>query len=100
MRSLLVLAVVLVSAYAGRAVAQPYYPAPPRGYVHEGFFMRFNLGLAYVNMRQSDQDVTLQGGGGSFAFTLGGAVAPNLQIGASLYADVALRPTLTIGNQS
>ncbi len=82
------------------ARAQPYYgPAygPPRGYyrapayappyyygghMHDGFFMRVNLGAGYLHASESYGGITdtFSGAGFAFAAAFGGAVVPNLII--------------------
>jgi hypothetical protein len=77
-------------AYGPPPLPPGYYSPPPRRYApapyyyspqaHEGFFVRFTLGVGYLSASESYHGATLSysGFGVTAGGALGGAVAPNL----------------------
>jgi hypothetical protein len=102
-------------------VAQPYDPptrgapmngsdAPPQPGMmrdptirrHFGFFFRPELGFGYAHSSASSGggDLTVKGGGGSFALAVGGAVLENFIVGAQVWDVVSMSPTVEASNGS
>ncbi|HEY0706170.1 MAG TPA: hypothetical protein VGG33_05200, partial [Polyangia bacterium] len=77
--------------------------APPPGHhQHDGFFLRFLLGIGYTNLgaEAGATDMKIAGGGGAFSFALGGAVTPNLILFGELLQSIAVDPDVEIAGQS
>jgi hypothetical protein len=82
-------------------VGTAYAPATPRGYhEHDGFYFRGILGLNATVMTSSDPEVEVAGAGGTFGLAVGWAVARNLILYAEIFDDIAVNPTVTIGDVS
>lgn len=88
---------------------QPAYPAPApvqlievEPTVHEGFFMRFNLGASFTGMgaEAGGSDATIRGGGPMFSFALGGSVIPRLALYGELWSSIAISPSVEVGGSS
>jgi hypothetical protein len=116
MRSILALLLVLVpSAALAQPGAAPPPPPPPPGYGpgpaaygaadpgahrHDGFYLRFFLGLGYTSMNLDDADLTVSGAGGAFGIAAGVAVSENFIIFAEIFDDIAVNPKIEMGGSS
>src|SRR6185312_15409049 len=70
--------------------------APPN--VHDGLFLRLNVGAGYTNVSATDhygRDMKFSGGSLNVGLALGGAVAENLIVFGNLFMAVANRPDWT-----
>ena len=74
-----------------------YGVADPNAHRHDGFYLRFFLGLGYTSMQLDDADLTVSGGGGAFGIAAGVAVSENLIVFAELFDDIAVNPTVEQG---
>jgi hypothetical protein len=109
MLRLFTIAATLV-ALASLASAQgaPPPPPPPGGStvatttVHEGVFVRAQLGLGFFHASASEggTDVAVSGAGPSVDLAGGFAVNPNLIVHGSLFYDLTSSPTVEINGQS
>lgn len=70
--------------------------------VHEGFFMRFNIGGTFTALGTSfaGQDLRVQGGGPLFSFAIGGSILPNLALYGELWSATAINPTIEVDGMS
>ena len=96
-------------AYPGYPPPQPYpqpqgYPAPgyyasPSAHRHLGFFLRFDIGPAYVSSSASAGgiDAKIKGGGLDFSFNIGGAISENLILSGHFWGHTAFGPDVEIG---
>jgi len=77
-----------------------YYPArvyyDPTAFRHLGFFLRLTAGLGYMGSSTSIGD-SAHGGAGEFGLALGGAVAPNMLLGAHFWGVGSLGSPDTSG---
>jgi len=98
---------IRLAAALALAVLLPALPANARLLddmnEHDGFFLRFHLGGGSMNAKWRDlpansliDDLSIDGPSGTFAFSLGGAVAPNLILFGELTSDAASNPRTTI----
>jgi hypothetical protein len=90
-------AALFASAPALAARAEPSEDAR-----HRGFFLRMHLGGGYLNssVRSGPYDVKVDGGAGSFAIALGGAIGQNLHLYGELVESIAGSPNRTINGTS
>ena len=84
-----------------------YYPPqdlgpPPGHHLHDGFYMRLTMGLAYLSAKYSEagQDATISGSGMAMAFAFGVSVTPNLVLYGEFLVTVAMDPTLEVAGTS
>jgi hypothetical protein len=84
-----------------------YYPpqvmgTPPGFQTHDGFFLRLNPGLGFLNAKYSygGTDTTISGSGLALSLAAGGAITPNLVIYGEFVATSALDPTVKTGSVS
>jgi hypothetical protein len=81
----------------------PYYPArvyyDPTAFRHVGFFLRFDLGFGYMGSSTSVSPIvtfdSAHGFAGELGLAVGGAVAPNVLLGAHFWGTGMAWPTLT-----
>lgn len=100
---------VLTGVAAAQGAPPPPPPPPGGGYyaaspvkVHEGFYLRFHLGLGYTSMNASDagNDISISGAGGAFGIAAGFAVRPNLIIYGEIFDDIAVNPDVEVNGQT
>jgi len=76
--------------------AQPQPHERPGRHLHDGFYLRINLGLGYLGTvgtsDNSDKDLVVRGAGASFDLLLGGTPLPGLTIGGGMMSDTAPSP--------
>jgi hypothetical protein len=65
---------------------------------HEGFFIRPELGIGYVNSSASQRgsDVAVYGGASDFSLAVGGALKENLILAGHLYTTAASDPDMEL----
>ncbi len=111
---ILLLSALVLPAWAGAQLPSSPIGAPPAidpasGYGadptyqrHLGFFFRPELGFGYATSSASDAgaDLTIKGGGASFAIAVGGAVTENFIVGAQAWDVVTTSPTIELGGTS
>jgi hypothetical protein len=114
MRSILALLLLLVPSVALAQPGAPPPPPPPPGYGpgpaygaadpnahrHDGFYLRFFLGIGYTSMNLEDADLTVSGAGGAFGIAAGVAVSENFIIFAEIFDDIAVNPTVKLGGMT
>lgn len=115
MRSILALLLLVPSVALAQPGAAPPPPPPPPGYGapppaygyadpkahrHDGFYLRFFLGLGYTSMELEDADLTVSGAGGAFGIAAGVAVSENFIIFAEIFDDIAVNPEVEMGGSS
>ncbi|HWV38624.1 MAG TPA: hypothetical protein VN033_09110 [Vulgatibacter sp.] len=88
---------IRLAAVLAFAVVLPALPANARllddQHEHDGFFLRFHLGGGSMSARwDGPQDFSYSGPGGTFAFSLGGAFAPNLILFGEITSDAVSNP--------
>lgn len=88
----------LVAALA--LVVVPVTAAANSPHEHKGFYLRMHIGPAYFHGTSGDADVTIKGPAGTFGFAIGGALTKNFILYAEAFDDIAIRPTVEIGNNS
>ncbi len=76
------------------------YGADPNAHRHDGFYLRFFLGLGYTSMNLEDADLTVSGVGGAFGIAVGYAVSENLIIFGELFDDIAVNPEIKMGGMT
>jgi hypothetical protein len=74
------------------------YPAPPPGHTHDGFYARLQAGAGYLSAHQGS--TAYSGAAGVFGFALGGTVAANLEVFATLLFHFALHPSIVVDGVS
>jgi hypothetical protein len=115
MRAILVALLLFPSVALAQPGAAPPPPPPPPGYGapppaygyedpkahrHDGFYLRFFLGLGYTSMNLDDADLTVSGAGGAFGIAAGFAVSDNLIVFAEIFDDIAVNPKVEQGGSS
>jgi hypothetical protein len=78
--------------YGYPAEPPPPVGPPPGAYTHDGFFLRFAIGYAYlsdtIKVKDTDQEAKLKGSGINFdVLMIGGTPAPGLVIGGALIGN-------------
>jgi hypothetical protein len=66
------------------------YPAPPPGQTHDGFYLRLQIGAAYVSAQQGA--TTFTGFGMGIGFSLGAIILPDLALFGSFVSHFAYSP--------
>jgi hypothetical protein len=69
---------------------------------HDGFMLRFSIGLGYGSGSESQPilgDLTLSGGAGFFSFDIGGALAENLVLHGRLSDMVVVNPKVSVNGE-
>ena len=116
MRSIILALLLFPSvALAQPGAAPPPPPTPPPGYgppppaygyadpnahKHDGFYLRFFLGIGYTSMELEDADLTVSGAGGAFGIAAGVAVSENLIVFAEIFDDIAVNPKVKAGGMT
>ncbi len=74
----------------------------PGVHQHDGFFLRLDAGLGYLESKETvaGTEAKVSGGGGEFGLAIGGALTENLILGGHLFALVASNPTVSNGGVS
>lgn len=94
--TLLLLAPLALIAFASPAAALS------RPETHDGFLLRFSLGLGYEGLGLSDgagTEIDLSGFGLSSSLTLGGVVADNLAVHGDFFGLAAVSPNVAINGE-
>jgi len=82
------------------------YPPPPESmdgfHVHDGLFLRAQMGIGFTNLSSTTAGVktTLGGGGLSFGAAMGGVIARNLILYGAVFETDTVNPDLQIGGTS
>lgn len=87
--------IVAIAAVFSAAAASAQAP------LHTGLHLHFDIGVgaARSSASQAGDSAEMRGAGLPLSFSIGGAVAPNLILGASFWATVVSDPTLEVNGQ-
>src|SRR5438093_8407485 len=85
---------------ASPAFAQRKWASGDDSHHHQGLFMRFDAGGAYLKSSSTlnGSDASFSGPAGSFGFSIGGNVIEDLSIFGHLSVSAAPSPTATLGS--
>lgn len=67
---------------------------------HRGFYLRMHLGPAYFHGSSGDADTTIKGPGATLGVAVGAALAENFMLYGEFFDDIAMEPTIEVGNAS
>lgn len=89
------LAVAAATAAQAQSVAPGYHQ-------HDGFYLRLDAGLGYLESHETvgGVDGKVYGAAGEFGVAVGGAVAENLILGGHLFALAISNPNMSAGSTS
>lgn len=71
-------------------------------HVHDGFFLRVQLGGGFSSLQSTTSGVktTIGGGGAAFGLAIGGVIAHNLILYGAFFDDAAANPDVQVGGTS
>jgi len=83
---------VAPAAAAGSQLATTALAPGPGHHRHDGFFLRFHLGVGAQSLSFDDTDSSLSGGAGEFSLAIGGALSPSLVLYGELWTSRVSEP--------
>jgi hypothetical protein len=70
--------------------------------IHRGFMVRGGLGVGYISTSETvgTESINISGSTAALHLALGGYVAPNFALHATIWGGVAVNPSLSLGSRS